>query len=163
MQESLWYQKLEKTTIEQNDLLYKNDFKFFQVDTFLKIAQKIDRFSGECAVCKESKQVSEELAENLFEYLKGDLKSRKAFEKKVNAMHDHLRKAHKIYPPSYFTSFYSLLGVIFGMLAGALAAYLSISGFMKQSLLFGFVIGLLVGRIAGRIKDKKQAAKAMVL
>lgn len=163
MQESLWYQKLEKTAIEQNDLLYKNDFKFFQVDTFLKIAQKIDRFSGECTVCKESKQISEELTENLFEYLKGDLKSRKAFEKKVNAMHDHLRKVHNIYPPSYFTSFYSLLGVILGMLAGALIAYLSIPGFLKQSLLFGFVLGLITGRILGKIKDKNQYKKGLTL
>ncbi|MCF6240107.1 MAG: hypothetical protein L3J74_02030 [Bacteroidales bacterium] len=163
MQESLWYQKLEKTAIEQNDLLYKNDFKFFQVDTFLKVAQKIDRFSDECPVCKESKQISEELAENLFEYLKGDVKSRKAFEKKINAMHDHVRKAHNIYPPFYFTSFYSLLGVVFGLLAGALIAYLTIPGFIKQSLLFGFVIGLVIGRILGRIKDNRQAKAGLVL
>ncbi len=163
MQESLWYKKLEKTAIEQNDLLYKNDFKFFQVDTFLKMAQKIDYFAGECDFCKESKEVSEELAENLFDYLKGDLKSRKAFEKKINAMHDHLRKKHRVYPPSYFISLYSLLGVILGLLGGALIAYLTIPGFMQQSLLFGFVIGLIAGRILGKIKDKKQFEAGLTL
>ena len=163
MQNSLWYQKLEKTAIEQNDLLYKNDFKFFQVDTFLKMAQKIDRFANECDYCKQSKEISEELAENLFEYLKGDMKSRKAFEKKVNAIQDHLQKKHNVYPPSYFLSLYSLFGVIFGLIAGAVIAQLTIPGFMKQSLLFGFVIGLIIGRILGKRKDKKQAKQGLTL
>ena len=163
MQQSLWYQKLEKTTIEKNKLLKKNDFKFFQVDSFLKIAQKIDFFADKCTFCSESKAVSEELTENLEEYLKGDMKSRKAFEKKINAMHDHLRKVHKIYPPQYFISLFSLYGIVIGLLAGALAAYLTIPGFIKQSLLFGFVIGLITGRILGKIKDKKQAKAGLVL
>ncbi len=163
MQESVWYQKLEKTAIEQNDLLYKNDFKFYQVDSLLKIAQKVERFSDDCAFCKTSMQTTEDLVENLFEYLKGDLKLRKAFEQKVNTMLDHLRKKHKIYPPSYFISLYSLLGIIIGLALTAVIAQLTIPGFMKQSLLFGFVIGLVTGRILGKIKDKKQYKAGLTL
>jgi len=83
MQESLWYKKIEKTIIEENEKLYKNDFKFYQVDSFLKIAKKIDSFAPDCKTCKEAKINSEDLAENLFEYLKGDVHSRRNYEKKT--------------------------------------------------------------------------------
>jgi len=163
MQESLWYKKIEKTIIEENEKLYKNDFKFYQVDSFLKIAKKIDSFAPDCKTCKEAKINSEDLAENLFEYLKGDVHSRRNYEKKLDTMNMHLRKKHHIYPKQYFISLYSLFGVIGGLLFGAFISYITIPGFMKQSLLFGFVVGLFTGRILGKIKDNKQKKEEKVL
>ncbi|MEN8123327.1 MAG: hypothetical protein ABFS35_23520 [Bacteroidota bacterium] len=155
MEESLWYKKLEKTVLEENEKLYKRDFKFYQVDSFLKAAKKVDRFASQCTSCKESKSISEDIAENLFDYLKGDVKSRRIYEKKLDTMNKHLRKEHSIYPKQYFISLYSLMGVLGGLLLGAFISYITIPGFMKQSLLFGFVAGLIAGRILGKIKDKK--------
>lgn len=155
MEESLWYKKIEKTITEENEKLYKNDFKFYQVDSFLKIANKIDRFSPHCKSCHKAITVSEDLAENLFEYLKGDVHSRRSYEKKLDKMNKHLRKEHHIYPKQYFISLYSFIGVIGGLLLGAFISYITIPGFMKQSLLFGFVAGLITGRILGKIKDNK--------
>ncbi|OQY03274.1 MAG: hypothetical protein B6I20_05345 [Bacteroidetes bacterium 4572_117] len=155
MEESLWYKKLEKVIQEENEKLYKNDSKFYQVDSFLKVSKKIDQFSPHCKKCSESKIVSEELAENLFDYLKGDFNSRRGFEKKLDSINKHLRKEHKMYPKQYFISLFSLLGVIGGLLAGLIISYLTLGGFMKQSLLFGFVGGLIVGRIWGKVKDNK--------
>ena len=163
MEESLWYKKIEKTIIEENEKLYKNDFKFYQVESFLKIAKKVDQFAPNCKTCNNSKAEAEELAENLFEYLKGDVSSRRKYEKKLDAMNKHLRKEHSIYPKQYFISLYSLIGVVSGLLLGALIALLTIPGFMKQSLLFGFVVGLFVGRIWGKIKDKNLEKGNMVL
>ncbi len=163
MEESLWYKKIEKTIIEENEKLYKNDFKFYQVESFLKIAKKVDHFAANCSTCNSSKAVSEELTENLADYLKGDVASRRAYEKKLTVMNKHLRKEHSIYPKQYFISLYSLLGVVIGLLSGALVAYLTIPGFMKQSLLFGFVAGLFIGRIWGKVKDKKQLKAGKVL
>ncbi len=163
MEESLWYKKIEKKIIEENEKLYKNDFKFYQVESFLKIAKKVDQFAPICENCNESKTISEELTENLFDYLKGDVNSRRNYEKKLDTMNKHLRKEHSIYPKQYFISLYSLIGVVGGLLSGALIAYMTIPGFMKQSLLFGFVAGLFVGRIWGKIKDKKIQKEGKVL
>ena len=163
MEESLWYKKIEKDIIDENEKLYKNDFKFYQVESFLKIAKKIDQFAPDCEICKESKKVSEELTLNLYDYLKGDVSSRRKYEKKIDTMNKHLRKVHSIYPKQYFISLYSLLGVVAGLLLGAIVAYATIPGFLQQSLLFGFVLGLFVGRIWGKIKDKNQMKEAKVL
>ena len=154
MTESLWYKKLEIKTLEENEKLYKNDFKFFQVETFLKAAKKADSFSEKCDNCKIHKDTSEEIAENLQSYLKGDFKSRKDYEKRLTAITNHLKKAHQIYPEQYFISLYSLFGVVGGLAFGALVAYLTIPGFIKQTMLFGFVLGLLIGRILGKRKEK---------
>ncbi|RLD80017.1 MAG: hypothetical protein DRJ10_07995 [Bacteroidetes bacterium] len=163
MDESLWYKKIEKKIIEENEKLYKNDFKFYQVESFLKIAKKVDQFAPNCENCNGSKTISEELAENLFEYLKGDVNSRRKYENKLETMNKHLRKEHSIYPKQYFISLYSFFGVAGGLLSGVLIAYMTIPGFMKQSLLFGFVAGLIIGRIWGKIKDNKLIKAEKVL
>lgn len=163
MSESIWYKKIEKSIVEETEKLYKNDFKFYQVDTFLKIAKKTDQFSGQCSTCKGFKSEQEELAENLFEYLKGDVKSRRNYEKKLDIMNSHLRKEHNIRPKQFYISLYSFLGVVGGLALGAAVAYLTIPGFIKQSLLFGFVSGLFIGRVWGKIKDKAQEKAGLVL
>ena len=163
MSESLWYKKIDKTIIEETEKLYKNDFKFYQVDSFLKIAKKTDQYAADCKACSGFKEEAEDLAENLFEYLKGDVKSRRNYEKKLDVMNRHLRKEHKIYPKQFFISLYSFLGVVGGLAFGAAVAYLTIPGFLQQSLLFGFVAGLIIGRVWGKMKDKKQEKAGLVL
>ena len=152
--ESLWYKKLEIKILEENEKLYKNDFKFFQVETFLRAAKKADSLSEKCDTCKIHKETSEEIADNLQNYLKGDFKSRKDYEKKLTTITKHLRKGHQIYPEQYFISLYSLFGILGGLAFGAVIAYLTIPGFIKQAMLFGFVGGLLIGRILGKRKEK---------
>ncbi len=163
MEESLWYKKIEKTIIEEDKKLHKNDFKFYQVESFLRIAKKVDQFAPECKTCSNYKIDSEELTENLFDYLKGDVNSRRNYENKLDVMNKHLRKEHSIYPKQYFISLYSFFGLVSGLLLGALIAFATIPGFLKQSLLFGFVVGLFVGRIWGKIKDKKLIRTGRVL
>jgi len=152
--ETLWYKKLEIKVLEEIEKLYKNDFKFYQVETFLKAAKKTDGFSEQCSTCKIHKKSSEKIADNLENYLKGDFKLRKDYEKQLDKITKHLKKEHKIYPEQYFISLYSLFGVLGGFGAGALIAYLTIPGFINQSMLFGFVGGLIIGRILGKKKEK---------
>ena len=103
------------------------------------------------------------MADNLFDYLKGDVNSRRNYEKKLDAMNKHLRKEHRIYPKQYFIALYSFMGVVGGLLFGAFISSITIPGFMKQSLLFGFVAGLIIGRILGKIKDNKLIKAEKVL
>jgi len=161
--ETLWYRKLEIKVLEENEKLYRNDFKFFQVETFLKAAKKADSFSNKCDVCQTHKERAEEMADNLENYLKGDFKLRKDYEKQLDKITKHLKKEHKIYPEQYFISLYSLFGVLGGVGVGALIAYLTIPGFINQSMLFGFVGGLIIGRIFGKRKDNTQKLENKVL
>jgi len=161
--ETLWYKKLEIKVLEEIEKLYKNDFKFFQVETFLKAAKKADNFSEQCSTCKIHKKSSEKIANNLENYLKGDFKLRKDYEKQLDKITKHLKKEHKIYPEQYFISLYSLFGVLGGVGIGALIAYLTIPGFINQSMLFGFVGGLIIGRILGKRKDRIQKLSNKVL
>jgi hypothetical protein len=53
---SVWYDKIEIQIDENIEKLYKKDYKFYQVDTFLKLAKKIDEFSVDCIECKSLKK-----------------------------------------------------------------------------------------------------------
>ncbi|MBN1250574.1 MAG: hypothetical protein JXR51_05150 [Bacteroidales bacterium] len=163
MLDSIWYKKLEIKVEEESQKLYKNDFKFYQVDAFLNAAKKTDFFSDDCDICKKHKTSSDEIAENLHNYLKGDFKLRKVYEKKLLEITNHLKSAHKIYPEQYFISFYSLIGVLSGLALGAIISYLTIPGFIKQAMLFGFIGGLITGRIIGKIKDRKNKVENKTL
>jgi len=155
MDESIWYKKLEIQVLDKKESLYKRDFKFYHVDTFLKLSKRIDGFSHQCPECLELKTEAEKLAENLLEYLKGDLASRKIYEEKLSLMQKHIRSIHKILPKEYYTSLYSFLGIIVGIALGWFALFMINQAYIKQGLFFGFVFGLILGRIFGNRLDKK--------
>lgn len=153
MEESVWFKKIENQIMVQNERLYKKDFKFYHVDTLIKLAKRVDSFSTDCATCKYLKPNIEEISENLYEYLKGDVISRKKYEKKLDEINDHIRKVHQIFPKQYNLSLYSFLGVAGGLIFGLLIAFLIDKNFVKQGLILGFAFGLISGRIIGKIKD----------
>ena len=161
--DSIWYKKIENQIIEQNEKLYKKDFKFYQVDTLLKLAKKADELSDNCQTCKHLKPSIEEIAENLSDYLKGDVGSRKKFEKKVDEINGHIRNVHKIYPSQFYLYTYSFAGIAIGILSGLLCSYPFGTSYLKQGIFIGFVSGLIAGRIIGKIRDKKLRSKGKIL
>jgi len=163
MSESIWYKKVELQIIEKNEKLYKKDFKFYQVDTFLKLAKKTDEFSSSCRDCKLLKQKVEEVSENLDTYLSGEIASRRSYEKILNEISDHIKKIHKVYPKQYNLYTFSFFGIITGLVLGWLVAWLINENYVKGGLILGFVIGLLAGRIIGKIRDKNLAKEGRVL
>ena len=163
MTDSVWYKKIENKIHEQNEQLYKKDFKFYHVDTFLKLAKRIDSFSVTCATCKHLKTSIEEISENLNDYLKGDIVSRKKYERKLDEMNKHIRSIHKIYPKQFNLSLFSFIGLAVGLLAGWFIAYLVDKEYAKHGLILGFMFGIIVGRIIGKIRDNKLKKEGRVL
>lgn len=155
MAETVWYKKIENQIMDQNERLHKKDFRFYHVDTLLQISKKIDEFSVDCPTCKQLKPNIEEISENLYGYLKGDVSSRKNYETKLEELNTHLRKVHKIYPKQFNLSLYSFVGVVAGLLIGWLIALLIDKTFLKQGLIIGFTFGLIIGRVYGKLKDNQ--------
>lgn len=162
MSESLWYKKIRITVEEEGEKLYKKDFKFYQVDLFLKFAKKIDVLNAECDECNTIKSDIEQVAENLSHYLKGDIASRKEYERILNRISKHLKKTHGIFPAQFYLYNFSFIGIISGLALGSLSYFIA-KEYLTLGLLSGFTLGLIAGRIIGKIKDKKLAREGKVL
>lgn len=153
MDESVWFKHIENEVLAQSEKLYKRDFKFFHVDTLLKVSKKIDLYAATCNECKELKISAELLSSNLLNHLKGDLSSRKEYEKKLDQMNIHLRKVHGIFPAQYYISLFSFIGLIIGIFSGISIMYLVDSNSLKEGFFVGGALGILVGRIYGKYRD----------
>ncbi len=151
--------KLEK----QRDNIHKSDYRFFNIAALQKVAERLDQFSDECSTCNNMKTDMEKLVDNLPEYLSGNLQKRREFEKLSNTPINHLRKKHKLYPPNYFTSVYTLFGFVGGIAVGCGIALIVPSVNLLRGITIGFVMGLLAGYIGGIIKDRKQKQKNLTL
>jgi len=160
---SIWYDKIEIQISENSEKLYKKDIKFYQVDTFLKLAKKVDEFAPSCTTCKMLKQKIEEVSENLDEYLSGEIAERRKYEKILNEISDHVKKVHKVFPKQYNLYSFSFFGIAAGLVVGWLSAYLVDETYVKGGLIFGFVVGLIAGRIIGKIRDKKLQVEGRIL
>ncbi len=152
---SVWYDKIEIQVDENIEKLYKKDYKFYQVDTFLKLSKKIDELSVNCIDCKSLKKKAEDISENLDTYLRGEIALRKSYEKTLNEISDHVKKVHKVFPNQYNLYSFSFFGIIAGMGLGWLITWLIDETYLKGGLIFGFTIGLIVGRIVGKLRDRE--------
>ncbi len=160
---SVWYDKIEIQVDKNIEKLYKKDYKFYQVDTFLKLAKKIDEFSVDCIECKSLKKKAEDVSENLDTYLNGEIALRRRYEKTLNEIGNHVKKVHKVFPKQYNLYSFSFFGIIAGMGLGWLITWLIDDTYLKGGLIFGFTIGLIVGRIIGKIRDKELLKEGRVL
>ncbi len=149
-----WSRTIEQNIAARKDEIYKKDYKFYKIDRLEKIAVKFDEFSDNCQFCREKKTEIEELSEIFVESINGTSKRRAEFEKRNEQLVTHLKEKHGLVPAMYYSSRYSLLGLIVGTLAGALIGYAVLPGILKFSMLLGFAVGLIIGRIFGVWKDK---------
>ncbi len=152
---SAWVISIERKIDEQVENLYKRDVKFFHVDTMLKIADKVDRFSETDSNCQIHKETIEELVENLPEYLNNSISKRREYEQKLTKIQDYLTKEHGIRLPRYFLSLYSLIGTALGVFLGVGVMYFINTNSLQFGAFGGFIIGLIVGRVMGNQKEKE--------
>ncbi len=151
---SIWYNKIQLQVEEKMENLHKKDFKFYRVDSFLSLAQKVDELSSNCVECKMLKHKIENTTNNLDTLLSGEIALRKEYELKLDEIEKHIRKIHNIYPKQYFLYLYTFVGVIAGLLLGFFASKIINIVEIKAGLIFGFTIGLIVGRVWGHYKEK---------
>ena len=159
MEESVWYRLLDEQVQEEVKKLYKTDFRFFHVDTFLNYAKTIEGFSGECTECSDFKNNINDLADNLASMISGTVASRRQFEDHLEKIRKHLRLVHGIYTKDYMLSLFSFVGIVGGSLLGFIIVLLVNKSMTFEGLIIGAFIGLIIGRIYGKIADKKLEKK----
>lgn len=150
----------DKLKIGTNDLSGRN-YRFLQIRRLAKMAEKVDEYSISCRDCFFFKNDLSQIVSNPENFRDNSTSGNTGYEKSFGLIFRHLKKAHKLYPKSYFASVYSLLGMFFGILAGLLIAYMIFfiqeesSDILKTGVLLGWVIGLVVGQIVGKKRDNE--------
>ncbi|MEA2040921.1 MAG: hypothetical protein U9N85_00020 [Bacteroidota bacterium] len=158
-----WSTKIKREIDEKKDQIYKRDYKFFKLDRLGNIAEHTEEFAPDCTVCEASKKDIEDIVERIPDYLAGETKKRREYEKRNEKMVKHLQKIHSLYPKNYFISVYSLAGFTGGIVLGAGISYLINPEMLFRGVILGFIAGLFLGRILGAKKDKQQKADNLTL
>jgi len=150
-----WYEQILEKIAAQN--LSKKDFKFLQIERFLRAARRIDQYAitESCLECEHLKQTAEDIATNLSDYITDSRLKKIEFENKFDDILHHLKDTHKVIPYSYFIALYSILGMLAGAALGGALGMLHSIEMMKIGGLIGSAIGLLIGRIIGSRKTFK--------
>jgi glutaredoxin-related protein len=157
-----WFETTKQQIEDQSlNKIKAKDVRFYNLGSFITIAQRIDQFSHTCSDCEKFKDQISEMAQNLEVYINTSMAKRKEFEKKRDIFTEHLKKKHHLVKKNLYAPTYGFVGLLLGALAGyLLALILSFfttdlpHDFMRISVLIGWAIGLGLGRWRGSKKDK---------
>lgn len=127
-------------------------YNLLKINYLVKIIQDSAKYSNECTQCHKNLQKSCELIEKI-PFL-DDIEFRQPYEKEFNQIRNHFHKEHGYIPPSYFTSRFSIIGILAGMSITLISTWLTLGIVIIDAILAGFIVGLTAGYIAGAIKEK---------
>ncbi|NOZ47348.1 MAG: hypothetical protein GXO79_11290 [Chlorobi bacterium] len=145
---------IEKNLEIQQQKINPKDYKFYLVGRFLQYARHVEKYADSCVECNNFKSDIVHVTSNLENYLNRSKTNKQEYEMISDKIFSHLSKNHGIKPSNYYTSLYSVFGILAGGFLGLLLSYLFYNGFSKL-ILFVLLIGFLVGNILGYRKDKK--------
>ncbi|RLD36536.1 MAG: hypothetical protein DRI73_00515 [Bacteroidetes bacterium] len=158
MEELPWIDEIEQ--VFDNKRYTHMQQRSFRSDRFVKMAGKVDGFSGTCQVCKEFKEEMITITKQLKD--EGNFQEI-TFEKYLflfRKLSDHLKSFHLLVSPNYYSSKYSFIGMAAGLVL-CLLIWLFIGKPEEMILDSKLVImitgfaGLAIGRFAGLKKDKR--------
>ena len=161
--ESEWTQKIAKQVAMIK--ISPKDYKFFQIERFLRADQRIDYYADieNCEDCSLLKKAAEDISSNLEMYINGAPASKVEYEKKFDVILHHLNTNHKLAQNSYFVVIFSLVGMLVGAALGVTIAMLLGIEDVKIGGLMGWALGLIAGIIIGQRKDNKVKPKGSEL
>lgn len=158
-----WNQKIADSLRQELQGINEKDIRFFRVEEYLRMVERVDRFSGECHECHQFLPEIEKQVGSIHQALKTIGKDRRRYDKHLSQLGSHMKKAHGFYPPYYFTYtysfFFALAAIAFGFLVSFLFPSVSIWFFVVP----GFILGLLVAQLYGGSKDAKIRANKKLL
>lgn len=163
MENSDWLILLDETIQNNEKILHKRDYKFYQFDNINKIAKLTNDHLNECEECKKNKTIIIDLVKNSPDYLQSTISKRRIFDKNIENIKTHLTKIHHYYPKRYYASLYAFIGLVIGSAFGILLSFALTSYISKFFILVGFLIGIITGRIIGINKDKKNKNTGKIL
>ena len=153
-----WYHRIS-TEIEQHRLsLNQKEVKKYKLDLLLRVAARVDEFSGYCGECQAFRQEITGLVQelSLMAQMLGK-ENQKHYSKTIDGMVTHLQKVHELVRKGQYLG----VGVGIGWAVGAgLGAAL---GSALDNPGIGAVIGIVLGIAVGRYLDKKAEKEGKVL
>ncbi len=159
----VWSKQLNDEIELKKEEVFKRDYKFFKIDRLERINERIDIFSDNCEECRNFKTELEDIVSKLPDYINGSPGMRSEYEKRSDKIVNHLKQKHGLIPEQYYSSVWSLIGLVSGILFFGGAAYFFQPGFVKWGLFTGFTIGIIAGRIYGSRKDKMKKSEDLIL
>ena len=156
--ESRWHRNIESQIHSYQDMRGEKEAKKLKLDSLLKIAGRVDRFSETCGECQLLQQEVKNLVGEL-----GNLsqfpgrEARRQYNRSVDGFMKHLQKQHKLVRKGYYLSIWS--GIGFGVGAGVGAA-------LEQFGLnagIGTFLGILLGLAVGWYLDRKAKQEDRVI
>ena len=149
-----WYNRVVKEISLYQDTLSKKDSKKYKLDLLLRIAKRLDDFSGYCGECQAFQQEVTGLTQELGNLIQmPDKERRKSYFKMINNIIKHLQKHHKLVTKGQYVGIGLLIGV---GVSTALGAALDNPG-------IGPAIGAAIGLAIGSYLDKKAKDEGRVI
>lgn len=146
-------EELENRIEQLTDKWSFTKYNLMRVGTLVKLIEETDKRKDECEQCKKYGAALPDMIEQLPQlddtYVRGN------YEKKFNEMRKHFHKKHGFVAPSYYSSCYTLIGLLCFPAISLLLMYVFPGKILPRFLILSVVIGMLVGYLVGSVKDMK--------
>ncbi len=152
-----WIVKIHNNLRTGKEKIHPKDYTFFNVEHIKNAASHTVKYINRCEQCKANKDELVALSEQFPEMLQ-TIGGRRQFNRRLDKVLTHLRKAHGVYPRGYFTGIFTVIGVVAGGIAGWLAAKAGLLSLYASMPVF-LGLGLTAGWIYGQIRDKEVATQ----
>ncbi len=158
MNRQQWFEKIELTF--QDEKFTAKQMRYFRPDRFFKMAGRIEEFKSDCKICETYFDEAVEIISRLKSEKGISEEAFYAYNSLFKKLTEHLRVKHQLVFPRYYSSIFTLIGILSGFAIWFLFWQFigSKMDFILDNksmfLILGFA-GLSVGRLVGSRKDKK--------
>ena len=149
-----WYNRVAREIGIFQGSLNKKEAKKYKLDFLLKIAGRVDEFSGTCGECQLFQQEITRLIQELSLLIQMPGKEGiKSYRRSIDKITKHLQKVHKLVTKGYYVGIWMAIGTGIGV---ALGAALGNPG-------IGPALGIGIGLAIGTYLDRKAKKEGRVL
>ncbi|MBO4371849.1 MAG: hypothetical protein J5826_02860 [Bacteroidales bacterium] len=141
-------QEIKDIIAENRKEIYKKDYTFFEVDTFAKCVDYVERESANCPECRALLNDMAELAKNYPEMLNSGSSGRDKFQMHLSTYTSHLSEKHGYKRKGIYMPIYTMAGIAVGALLGWITGYYLIC--MASGMILGYIIGTTLDRRSRR-------------
>ena len=155
---SQWYNGVAAEISQYQLTLGQKDSKKYRLGQLLRIAKRVDDFSGICAQCQAYQREISGLVQDLSLMVQmPDREGLKKHNKAITGQIEHLKNIHKLVDKGHYTG----MGVGIGLAVGAgIGAAL---GAVADSPAIGTGIGIALGAAIGAYMDKRASQQGKVI
>ncbi|MDA3929570.1 MAG: hypothetical protein PF541_11470 [Prolixibacteraceae bacterium] len=126
-------------------------YNLLKISFLKRLLEESEIHSTSCLDCKQNLPELEKLIGQI--PMLDQIEYRAPYERKFNATRKHFHEKHKFIPPYYFSTRWSIFGVLTGGVIASIVSFYFNSKIQLDPLLAGLALGLIVGYIVGSTKE----------